>query len=45
MIIITTIITRDLEGPNGGSQGMGVVSDNRFDRVSLSILYVFKPSC
>ena len=28
-----------------GSQGMGVVSDNWFDCVLLSILYMFKPSC
>ena len=28
-----------------GSQGMGVVSNNCFDRVLLSILHIFKPSC
>ena len=28
-----------------GSPGMGVVSDSWFDRVSLSIIYMFRPSC
>ena len=28
-----------------GCQGMGVVRNNRFDRVLLSILYMLKPSC
>ena len=28
-----------------GSQGMGVVSNNWFDRVLLPILHMFKPSC
>ena len=28
-----------------GSQRMGVVSNNWFDRVLLLVLYVFKPSC
>ena len=32
------------EGELRGSQGTGVVSDNWFDRVLLSILYMFKPS-
>ena len=27
-----------------GCQGMGVVSNNRFDRALFSILYMFKPS-
>ena len=33
-----------LEGARG-SQGMGIVSNNWFDRGLLSILYMFKPSC
>ena len=33
-----------LEGTKG-SQGMGVVSNSCLDRVLLSILYIFKPSC
>ena len=28
----------------GGSQGMGFVGHNQFDRVLLSMLHVFKPS-
>ena len=34
----------DLEGTKG-SQGMWVVSNVWFDRVLLSISYMFKPSC
>ena len=33
------------EGSKGGSQGLGVVSNNWLDRVLLSILYMLKPSC
>ena len=28
-----------------GSQGMGVVSNNWFDRAVLSIIHMFQPSC
>ena len=35
--------THSPEGTKG-SEGMGVVSNNRFDHVLLSILYTFKPS-
>ena len=32
-------------GNERGCQGMGVVSNNCFDRVLLSIIHTFKPSC
>ena len=37
----TLIFQRELRG----SRGMGVVSNNWFDRVLLSILCIFEPSC
>ena len=36
-----TLVKRELRG----SRGMGVVSNSWSDRVSLSIIYMFKPSC
>ena len=45
-IIVSLLHTRpyNLEGIKG-SQGMGVESNHWFDRVLLSILYMFQPSC
>ena len=41
LVFLPPTIERELRG----SQGMGVVLNNWFDHVFLSILYRFKPSC
>ena len=41
----TTTTTTTNTTNNNSKHGMGVVGHSRFDRVLLSILYKFKPSC
>ena len=41
IVLIVILLQRELRG----SRGVGVVSNNWFNRVLLPILYIFEPSC